>query len=217
MDIENLSVRFANREIQLFLDHPELLLYCEASEFENRDFFEKLCHIKGNVFDGFYSVEIAILYNHTGCLDRIPDIRMFTIDRCEGHRFLDEDSLMYLLNNSSGEEDPEYLLTLAFEKGFTKLIDFYLSFDIEDYYEDKSIKYFKANIVSMHKETYLHLINNYPDYPGLWYVSVKFGYRPLPPLITNSDIENLYKTRLITEKQRKTFEKSKEELRNFYS
>lgn len=198
-EIEDVVCRYKDRQIDLFIDYPNMLRFCEFAEYEDYHFFEKVCHYPGKIFSGeYYAIEVAIYYGYSNLFQKIPNKSIICLTDCENWEKLDEDSILYLSNQ---QEDPESLLKLAFEKCYKKIIKFLFSQDVADYYVfngcDKYYRY-TGDEKNVDEDTYKHLIENYPDYrgfsgKGLLYICLLNNFKPFPEFITDYDLEDAQK------------------------
>lgn len=195
-EIEDPSDRFEKREIELFIEHPKMVKFCDSDEFKNKKFFGKLCHISKPVFrhnDIFvYPIEIAILHNYKDLIFEIAPVAGINYDFSQFTN-LDDETINYFfekyhLDFSKGDlfdiishiNRPiiyEYAIKYnythcifehAFIKGNIELIDFIFKRVNPEGITYLYPKYF-GELRDISQVTYEHLIEKYPNYRGFLY------------------------------------------------
>lgn len=196
MKIEDLSCRFENKDVSLFLKHPGAIRYLTLEDFSDKIFFAKICNVSSlRCYDKKHAIEIAIHCEYGDLLDKIKTDRI-DLSRCENWKNLNEDSVFCLLmKDSSNTED---ILELALKNNYCKIISHIF---------DSGCPHFKEDKIPI--ETCNYLLKKYPDFRGvngiygLAYLFFYNGYN-YPKSLSDedlNDIDNLSKYAQFTEEQ----------------
>lgn len=100
-DIADISDRFENGDIELFIEDPNLLRFLKLEDFRDVNFFDRVCLLSDSkIYDGKYAIDVAIYFGHCNKIFEINLYPDFEIGKCENWDLLDDDIIIYFLTKN---------------------------------------------------------------------------------------------------------------------